>query len=67
MAEALNEDEDDDLRCLHFLSMLGMLPGRAQPRLAELRARDGRTRVPPPRGLEYVLVERGFGVEVRKA
>ena len=45
----LTEDEDNELRRLHYLSEMGLLSPRSNERLIELRLRDRRKRVREPR------------------
>ena len=50
--EALDAQEDDELRRLHYLSENGMLSERSMARLLELKVRDRRQQVRSPREFE---------------
>jgi hypothetical protein len=47
--ERLNREEDDELRRLHFMSQFGALSERSKTRFQDLRLRDRRREVRPPR------------------
>lgn len=55
----LNYDEDEELRRLHYLAQIGALAGLKAERLIELRLRDRRSEVRPPRG--FVVEENARG------
>jgi hypothetical protein len=48
----LTRDEDDELRRLNWLSQIGTLAARKVERLIELRLRDRRSEIRPPREFE---------------
>lgn len=50
----LTREEDDELRRLHWLSQIGTLAARKVERLIELRLRDRRSEIRPPREFEQV-------------
>lgn len=50
--ETLTRDEDDELRRLNFLAQTGPLSERSKARMLELRLRDRRETVRPPREVE---------------
>lgn len=49
LTEGLTRDEDDELRRLHYFSQVGQLAGTKLDRFLELRVRDRRETVRPPR------------------
>jgi hypothetical protein len=49
--ERLSREEDDELRRLYFMSQHGELSARSQERMLELRLRDRREEIRPPREL----------------
>ena len=52
--QGLTPEEDDELRHLFWLSQIASLAGRKAERFIELRLRDRRRDVRPPRGVEVV-------------
>lgn len=50
----LSKDEDDELRRLNFLAKTGALSERSKARMLELRLRDRRERIRPPREFETI-------------
>lgn len=54
--QGLSREEDDELRHLFWLSQIGTLVGRKAERLLELRFRDRRRDIRPPRDEEGVWV-----------
>ncbi|HET6966319.1 MAG TPA: hypothetical protein VFH58_16210 [Acidimicrobiales bacterium] len=55
--EPLTREEDDELRRLNFLAQTGALSERSEARVLELRLRDRRKKIRPPREFES-LTER---------
>ncbi|HEX6395736.1 MAG TPA: hypothetical protein VFZ97_20070 [Acidimicrobiales bacterium] len=49
IAEGLTPQEDDELRRLHWFSQIGSLGPRKAERMIELRLRDRRAVIRPPR------------------
>lgn len=49
LQEPLSPEEDDELRRLHYLSQNGMLSDWSRSRIEELRPRDRRSTIRPPR------------------
>lgn len=50
--DPLSREEDDELRRLNFMAQNGALSERSEARMMELRLRDRRRTVRPPRELE---------------
>lgn len=57
LAQGLTRDEDDELRRLHYFSQVGQLAGPKLERFLELRLRDRRKAIRPPR--EFLKAEQG--------
>lgn len=55
LTQGLTQDEDDELRRLHYFNQVGHLAGRKLERFLELRLRDRRKEIRPPR--EFLQVE----------
>lgn len=53
----LTRDEDDELRRLHWISQIGSLALHKRERLLELRVRDRRSEIRPPREFAEEKVE----------
>lgn len=49
LQEPLTPEEDDELRRLHYLSQNGMLSEWSKSRIEELKPRDRRSTIRPPR------------------
>jgi hypothetical protein len=49
LQEPLSPEEDDELRRLHYLSQNGMLSDWSRSRIEELKPRDRRSTIRPPR------------------
>ena len=52
LAQGLTREEDDELRRLHYFSQVGSLAGQKLERFFELRLRDRRRTIRPPREFE---------------
>ena len=48
----LTREQDDELRRLHYLALVGDLSGRSRERILELRIRDRRQEIRQPREFE---------------
>jgi hypothetical protein len=57
LPQGLTREEDDELRRLHWFSQIGILASRRVERLIELRLRDRRNQVRPPREFAEEAVE----------
>lgn len=55
--EPLTEEEDDELRRLNYLSRTGTLSQRSRARMNELRLRDRRETIRPPREHETMTTK----------
>ena len=53
----LNREEDEELRRLHFISQIGCLSQHKRERMLELRLRDRRQEVRPPREVAEEKIE----------
>lgn len=49
LTQGLTSEEDDELRRLHYFSQIGTLAGAKLERILELRLRDRRATIRPPR------------------
>ena len=56
LSEGLTREEDDELRRLHYFRQVGDLSSYEVERFIELRLRDRRGEVRPPRG--FIIEER---------
>ena len=56
LSEGLTREEDDELRRLHYFRQVGDLSSDKVERFIELRLRDRRGEVRPPRG--FIIEER---------
>jgi hypothetical protein len=65
VAQGLTPAEDDELRRLHWFSQIGSLGTRKAERMIELRLRDRRAVIRPPRDLVEEKVE-GSGTSRRR-
>ena len=52
LVQGLTPEEDDELRRLHFFQQVGTLAGQKLDRFIELRLRDRRKTIRPPREFE---------------
>jgi hypothetical protein len=57
LPQKLTREEDDELRRLHWFSQIGILSTAKRERLLELRIRDRRKEIRPPRDFAEEKVE----------
>lgn len=61
LAQGLTAEEDDELRRLHYFNQVGRLSGGKLERFLELRLRDRRATIRPPR--EFAQIEQNEAQE----